>query len=134
MPFITGTKIGGCADMAVFGCDSIGNARALALEKEIIANCFAGKISAGNIRRFSSYSLKPDNYKEYQWTWCGRYSVPVAPYTAFYLNQAKPLEEELVGYSTSIGADPIPVDDIGMGRTAITTPCHWVGYTAVGYR
>jgi len=129
-----GNEDWGGADMAIFGCDSVGNARALALEKEIIANCLVGKISVGNIRRFSSYTLKPENYKEYQWTWCGRYSVPAALYTAYYLNQAMPLEGELVGYSTSIGAEPIPVNDIGMGRTAIATPCHWVGYAAIGYR
>jgi MEMO1 family protein len=28
----------------------------------------------------------------------------------------------------------IPVDDIRMGRTAIATNCHWVGYAALGYR
>ena len=87
-----------------------------------------------NFRLFSSYTLKSENYKEYKWTWCGRYSVPAALYTAYYLNDSKPLNGELVGYSTSITSNHIPVDDIRMGRTAIATDCHWVGYAAIGYR
>ena len=129
-----GNEEWGGADMAPFGCDSTANQKALALEKEIIAKCLTGSVSAANIRRFSDYTLKAGNYKEYRWTWCGRYSVPVALYTALYLNHAEPLEGELVGYSTSISAEPVPVEDIGMGRTAIATPCHWVGYAAIGYR
>jgi hypothetical protein len=87
-----------------------------------------------NFRLFSSYTLKSDNYKEYKWTWCGRYCIPVALYASYYLNGTHPLNGELVGYSTSITSGHIPVDDIRMGRTAIATDCHWVGYAAIGYR
>lgn len=53
---------------------------------------------------------------------------------AFYLNGSRPVNGELIGYSTSITSAHIPVDDISMGRTAIATDCHWVGYAALGYR
>jgi MEMO1 family protein len=129
-----GNEDWGGADMAYFGCDDEGNLKALAHEKEIINNCLAGKITPENFRMFSTYTLNPDNYKEYKWTWCGRYCVPVALYAAFYLNGSQPLTGELIGYSTSITSEHIPVDDIRMGRTAIATACHWVGYAALGYR
>jgi AmmeMemoRadiSam system protein B len=122
------------ADYAFFGCDSTGNKRALEHEAEIINNCLSGKIAPENFRLFSSYTLKSDNYKEYKWTWCGRYCIPVALYVSYYLNDSQPLNGENVGYSTSITAEHISVDDIRMGRTAIATDCHWVGYAAIGFR
>lgn len=129
-----GNEDWGGVDRAYFGCDEDGNILARALEAEIIKKCFEGEVAPENFRLFSSYTLKSDNYKEYKWTWCGRYSVPVALYTAFYLNNSKPIKGVLAGYSTSITAAHIPVDDIRMGRTAIATPCHWVGYAAIGFR
>jgi AmmeMemoRadiSam system protein B len=124
----------GSADYAFFGCDSAGNVKALTHENEIIRNCLAGKVMPENIRLFNSYTLQPDNYKEYKWTWCGRYCVPVALYTSYYLNNSEPLTGEKIGYSTSILSEHVMVDDIVMGRTAIATDCHWVGYAAMGYR
>ena len=129
-----GNEDWGGSDMALFGCDSTGNAKALLLENEIIKNCLSGPMEPEKIRLFSNYTLKPENYREYKWTWCGRYSVPVALYLTYFLNESNPPEGELLGYSTSTTSDHIPVDDIGMGRTAIATDCHWVGYAALGYR
>jgi AmmeMemoRadiSam system protein B len=129
-----GNEDWGGADMAYFGCDKAGNQKALAHEQEIISNCLAGEINKENIRLFNTYILNPDDYREYKWTWCGRYSVPVALYTAFYLNDSQPVTGEFIGYSTSITSEHIIVDDIRMGRTAIATDCHWVGYAALGYR
>ncbi|MGB8490775.1 MAG: AmmeMemoRadiSam system protein B [Bacteroidales bacterium] len=128
-----GNEDWGGTDMAFFGCDSTGNNKALAREHEIIGNCLAGQTGPDNFRRFISYTLKPDNFREYQWTWCGRYSMPVALFASHYLNNMQPLNGELLGYSTSITSEHVPVDDIGMGRTAIATGCHWVGYAALGY-
>jgi MEMO1 family protein len=122
------------ADRAYFGCDSTGNIKARAYEAEIIENCLCGKVGPEKIRLFSEYTLKAENYREYKWTWCGRYSVPTALYTAYFINGEKPLTGKLLGYSTSITALHIPVDDIRMGRTAIATMCHWVGYAAIGYK
>jgi AmmeMemoRadiSam system protein B len=129
-----GNQDWGGADMAFFGCDSAGNKKALQHEDEIIQKCLTGKVMTENFRLFSTYTLKSESYKEYKWTWCGRYCVPVALYTSYFLNDSQPLKGELVGYSTSITSDHIPIDDIRMGRTAIATDCHWVGYAAVGYR
>jgi AmmeMemoRadiSam system protein B len=128
-----GNQDWGGSDMAFFGCDTAGNRKALRHEYEIIQKCLIGNVMQDNFRLFSAYTLKSENYKEYKWTWCGRYSVPVALYTSYYLNNSKPITGELVGYSTSITSEHLPVDDIRMGRTAIATDCHWVGYAAVGY-
>jgi AmmeMemoRadiSam system protein B len=124
----------GGVDRAYFGCDEKGNIKAREHESEIVEKCFKGDVTPDNIRLFNAYTLNPDNFREYKWTWCGRYSVPVALYTSYYLNESKPLSGYLVGYSTSITSPHIPVDDIRMGRTAIATDCHWVGYAALGYR
>jgi len=129
-----GNEDWGGIDRAYFGCDENGNIRAREHESAIIDSCLKGDILPEKIRQFSDYTLNPQNFREYKWTWCGRYSVPVALYTSYYLNNDKPLTGELIGYSTSITSTHIPVDDIGMGRTAIATNCHWVGYASIGYR
>lgn len=129
-----GNEDWGGKDMAYFGCDSTGNMKALKHEREIIRNCLTGTVTTENIRLFSTYTLNPDNYKEYKWTWCGRYSIPLTLYASYYLNHSQPLKGELIGYSTSLIHDHIPVDDIRMGTTAIATDCHWVGYASIGFR
>lgn len=129
-----GNEDWGGIDRAYFGCDEKGNIKARLHESVIIDSCFKGIVTPEKIRLFSKYTLKSDNFREYKWTWCGRYSLPVALYTAYFLNDAKPFNGELVGYSTSITSPHIPVDDLIMGRTAIATDCHWVGYAALGYR
>ncbi len=128
-----GNEDWGGADMAPYGCDDKGNSLARTHEKEIIDSCLKGDVTLGKIRRFSDYTLNPDDYRIYKWTWCGRYSVPVALYTTYFLNDSIPLSGKLVGYSTSITSTHIPVDDLRMGRTAVATACHWVGYAALGY-
>ena len=129
-----GTEDWGGANMAYFGCDEKGNMKAREYEAGIIDSCLKDEIKPEKIRLFSKFTLNSDNFREYKWTWCGRYSVPVALYTAYYLSNDKPLSGTLIGYSTSITSPHIPVDDIGMGRTAIATACHWVGYAALGYK
>ena len=129
-----GNEDWGGTDRAYFGCDDKGNMKAREHESVIIDSCLKGDLLPAKIRLFSNYTLNPDNFREYKWTWCGRYSVPVALYTSYYLLDGKTLSGELVGYSTSITSPHIPVDDLGMGRTAIATNCHWVGYAALGYR
>jgi MEMO1 family protein len=129
-----GNEDWGGKDMAFFGCDDKGNQKALEHEHEIINSCLINEITPGKIHLFNSYTLQDTDYREYKWTWCGRYCVPVALYTSYYLNSSKPLDGELTGYSTSITSAHIPVDDIRMGQTAIATNCHWVCYAALGYR
>ncbi len=129
-----GNEDWGGNDRASFGCDEAGNEKARALEHEIIKNCLEGEVNPENIRRFSEYTLSSEDFHEYIWYWCGRYSVPTTLWTTYYLNDAKTLEGEFIGYYTSITTEHIPVDDLGFGRTAIATDCHWVGYAALGYR
>jgi AmmeMemoRadiSam system protein B len=129
-----GNEDWGGSDYAFFGCDENGNTMACDHEHEIIDSCLIGELSPLKIRKFNSYTLQEENFRKYKWTWCGRYCIPVALYTSYYLSDGKLLSGELVGYSTSIKSDHVPVDDIRMGRTAIATPCHWVGYASIGYR
>jgi AmmeMemoRadiSam system protein B len=129
-----GNEDWGGIDRAYFGCDEQGNIKAREHESVIIDSCLKGELRPERIRLFSTYTLNPENFRDYKWTWCGRYSVPVALYASYYLNDSNPLSGELIGYSTSITSEHIPVDDIGMGRTAIATNCHWVGYAALGYK
>ncbi len=129
-----GNEDWGGEDRAPFGCDDAGNEKARGLEAEIISNCLEGSVSPEEFRRFSAYTIQSGDFHEYKWTWCGRYSVPVALYTSYYLNDSQAIEGSFVGYSTSITNRHIPIDDLRMGRTAIATKCHWVGYAALGYR
>lgn len=129
-----GNEDWGGADRAYYGCDNKGNIKAREHESEIIENCLVGPIDPVKIRLFSDYTLNKDNYREYKWTWCGRYCVPVALYASYYISNPTSLSGSLSGYSTSITSAHIPVDDLLMGRTAIATDCHWVGYAAIGYR
>jgi MEMO1 family protein len=129
-----GNEDWGGLDRAYFGCDDKGNDKARLHEAGIIDSCFKGGITPEKIQLFNKFTINSDNYRDYKWTWCGRYSLPVALYTAYYLNGSQLINGELVGYSTSITSSHISVDDIGMGRTAIATNCHWVGYAALGYR
>jgi AmmeMemoRadiSam system protein B len=129
-----GNEDWGGRDYAFLGCDSIGNLKARARELEIIQNTLEGPIQTNRVYQFSAYTLDPENYREYQWTWCGRYSIPTTLYTAYYISLPEPLIGSLIGYSTSITRSHIPVVDLGMGTTAIATRCHWVGYVAMGFR
>lgn len=129
-----GNEEWGGADYAYFGCDAEGNKKAVSHENEIIRNCFSGQLLPEKIRLFSRYTLDSTDFHRYKWTWCGRYSLPVAMYTSYFLAPSDPLNGEVIGYSTSITGKHIPVDDLGMGRTAIATDCHWVGYAAIGFR
>jgi AmmeMemoRadiSam system protein B len=129
-----GNEDWGGVDRAYFGCDQAGNEKARKHEAGIIDSCLKGDVGPENFRRFSDLTLNPANFREYKWTWCGRYCVPVALYAAYYLNGSQSIKGEFAGYSTSITATHIAVDDLRMGRTAIATDCHWVGYAAIGYR
>ena len=122
---------------APFGTDSEGTARARAHEAEIIKACFTGEMTPEKAARFYDYTLNPDNYREYKWTWCGRYSIPVGLLTAIHLQRltgGTALTGVPLGYATSINQTHIKVDDLGMGLTNIATRRHWVGYPAIGFR
>ncbi|TFH33915.1 MAG: AmmeMemoRadiSam system protein B [Bacteroidia bacterium] len=120
-------------DYAWYGCDQAGNQQAVAREYEIIENCLTGNLTEERIALFSSYTLSDDNWKEYKWSWCGRYSIPVGLYTALYIDGLSLPDGKLVAYSTSILNNHTDFTDNDMGTTAIATDCHWVGYPAIGF-
>ena len=128
-----GTEDWGSNDYAWFGCDQAGNEMALARENEIIDNCLVGEITDEKIALFSNYTLSEDDFRVYNWSWCGRYSIPVGLYTLSHLKGITLPPGKLVAYSTSIINQHIDFTDIGMGVTAIATDCHWVGYPAIGF-
>ncbi len=122
---------------APFGTDSAGNAQAVSYEQEIIRTCFEGKLTGGKIARFFSYTVNPDNYREYKWTWCGRYSIPFGLLTSLHLQslqKTSPLSGIPVAFGTSISQPHLKVVDLKMGQTAIASPRHWVGYPAIGFK
>ncbi|MGM0504526.1 MAG: AmmeMemoRadiSam system protein B [Bacteroidota bacterium] len=131
-----GDKDWGGKNYAPFGTDSVGIKKAKDFELEIIHNCLMGQVTPSKIRSFVKYTVQEDNYKEYKWTWCGRYAVPFGLFTAYQLDNllnGSGLRGTFIGYSTSIDHAAIKVDDLNMGNTAPAHNRHWVGYAAVGY-
>lgn len=128
----------GGKNMAPYGTDSSGYSLAVKHEHEVIDTCLLGEAGMEKVSRFVNYTVQPNDYKEYKWTWCGRYSVPFGLMTAIKLQKeiagSSPLIGKFIGYSTSIDHKPLRVDDLRMGKTAIATMRHWVGYASVGYK
>lgn len=127
----------GGSNYAPYGTDSTGNAEAVAHEKEIINTCFSGALTEEKVAQFFSYTVNPENFKEYKWTWCGRYSIPFGLLTSIqlqFLEKSTTLTGVPVAYATSISQTRLKVDDLKMGKTAIATPHHWVGYPAIGFK
>jgi len=127
----------GGKNYATYGCDTAGYEKAVNHENEIINNSLLPLPDTANIHKFVNYTVQPGNRREYQWPWCGRYSVPFGLLTGMYLGQisgAEIPEGIKMGYSTSIAHKPLPVEDLLMGKTAGATLHHWVGYAAIGYR
>ncbi|MDV7140445.1 AmmeMemoRadiSam system protein B [Maribacter sp. TH_r10] len=123
-------------DLAPFGVDDEGTKKARALDKEIIGKCLVNEISNEKVKTFTEYTVQTNDYKEYKWVWCGRYSVPFGLGLANKLNLAlhnKPLTGTFLDYETSIDHDLINVEDLGMGTTAIATQKHWVAYASIKY-
>jgi AmmeMemoRadiSam system protein B len=121
---------------AKFGADSAGYQQAVAFEKELIASTLTGSLKKKKIEDFFKTAVDPNDYKEYQWTWCGRYAVPFGllvteSLSGFTHSSIKGLA---VSYKTSIDDHPVRVEDLKMGTTAIATLRHWVGYAAIGYK
>ena len=125
----------GGKNFAFYGteCTSYKNAKGHEME---ILHDIAGYLSPGKIHDFCRMTVKEDNFREYKWTWCGRYSVPFGLLTVNNLNESlfkEPLKGQVIGYSSSIEHEPIPVDDLRMGVTAPANDHHWVGYAAIKY-
>lgn len=132
-----GSEDWGGSDLAPFGTDSIGNEKAHQKDQKIIRETLKGKLTSEKIERFNNYTVQPDNYKEYQWTWCGRYSVPFGLLFANKLNKIlnhQNLSGEVIGYRSSLKNKHLKVEDLGMGTTAPSKPTHWVAYVGVAYQ
>lgn len=126
----------GNKNYAPFGADSAGYKKAIDLELEIFNSTLNVTLSENKIHNFFSYTVNPENHREYKWTWCGRYSLPFALLTAVELNRLTGGADLIglpIGYATSIDHEPLPVSDLGMGQTAPANIRHWVGYAAVVY-
>jgi AmmeMemoRadiSam system protein B len=130
-----GNEDWGGKNYAPFGADSAGYSMAINHENRIISS-LCGPLNPDSIRKFCEFTIQSDNYKEYKWTWCGRYSVPFGLLTSYYLSEldGKPLCGTSSGYMTSIDHPPVPVDDLGMGFTAPANIHHWVGYVGIVYK
>lgn len=125
----------GGKNYAPFGCDKPGYDKAVAFEKNIITECLATCDTLG-AKSFFGYTVQTNDWREYKWTWCGRYSVPFGMLTAYKLQQLSgetPLKSTITDYSTSIARKPLKVDDLKMGATAVANLHHWVGYAVKGY-
>jgi len=127
----------GGRSFARFGVGAAGYAKALEHEHRILHDCFDGDLTPERVERFTRYTLADHDHREYQWPWCGRYSVPFGLLTAWHLRElcrGPALSGIVLGYTTSLEDQTIQVDDLdGMGVTAPATLRHWVGYAAVGY-
>jgi MEMO1 family protein len=126
----------GGKNFAPFGADSAGYSQAINYEKTIISSTLCGPLNPDSIRKFCEFTVQSDNYKEYRWTWCGRYSVPLGLLTGYYLAGSgdKLICGTSSGYMTSIDHPSVPVDDLGMGFTAPANIHHWVGYVGIVYK
>ncbi|NOZ47019.1 MAG: AmmeMemoRadiSam system protein B [Chlorobi bacterium] len=126
----------GGKNFARYGADSSGYKKAIAHEMEIINTCLTEKIIPEKIKKFTEYTVDKNDFKQYTWTWCGRYSVPFGLSTSYYLGQflkSNNLTGYFIDYSTSIKNDTIPVSDLNMGLTAPANLRHWVGYVGLLY-
>jgi len=127
----------GGRNFAEFGTDEHGYRRAIEFEQSIIDDCLTGELEPKRVEAFTRRTVREDDFREYKWTWCGRYSVPCGLLAAWHLARLldePPLVGRRIDYATSIdGRQHIPVDDLGMGLTAPAHLRHWVGYVGVGF-
>jgi len=126
----------GGKNYAPYGTDRKGYTEAVTHERNLIYGCLTGALDTARIARFVGATVRQDDYLEYQWTWCGRYSVPFGLLTAYYLQNAlhQKLNGNLVAYSTSIEPPQYNFRDLNLGVTAPANLRHWVGYAALGFR
>jgi AmmeMemoRadiSam system protein B len=131
-----GNEDWGGQNLAPFGADTAGYHQAISHEMEITSCTLCGKLNPDSIRRFNELTVDTNNFREYKWTWCGRYSVPLGLLTGYHLAEmaGDSLCGTKTGYLTSIDHPPVPVSDLGMGTTAPANLRHWVGYVGVVYK
>jgi MEMO1 family protein len=126
----------GGKNYARFGTDSAGYNQAVQYDYRLITTNLSTPLTSKKIGSFFDTLVNPQDYKEYRWTWCGRYAVPFGLLFAKGLTgfEHTNLKAFLIGYKTSLSDPPLIVDDLKMGTTAIATLRHWVGYAGIGYK
>ncbi|CAL67496.1 AmmeMemoRadiSam system protein B [Christiangramia forsetii] len=132
-----GSEDWGGSDLAPFGTDKEGNEKAHQKDLKIIDETLKGEIDNTKIKAFNNYTVKAENYKEYKWTWCGRYSVPFGLLFANDLSKITGhgnLNGKMLDYRSSLKNEHIKVEDLGMGTTAPSKATHWVAYLGMAYK
>jgi len=127
----------GNSNLAPFGTDSTGTAKAYYKDEQLIEKYLTQEISTKKIKDFNNETVDPEDYMQYKWTWCGRYSIPFGLLMANKLNLKLnniPLVGEKVDYRSSFHNKHIEIKDLGMGTTANSSQRHWVGYSGIKYR
>ena len=81
-----GSEGWGGKDLAPFGTNGNGNEKAKQKDQTIIEECLVNELTSSKIKRFNTYTVNQDDFKEYGWVWCGRYSLPFGLLTAHKLN------------------------------------------------
>ncbi len=131
-----GSEGWGSSNLAPFGVDDAGTEKARQKDLDIINECLIGDLGMEKIKLFNRYTVKEDDFKEYQWTWCGRYSLPFGLLLSNKLNMLtvnKPLSGSLIDHRSSFHNPHIEVTDLQMGHTAPANQEHWVAYVGVSY-
>jgi len=126
----------GGRNYAPFGTGAEGYDKGIAQDRRIIDSSLTGAISADKIGIFRAMVDSGEFQQPYRITWCGVYSIPfglgVLESLAERMRREAP-EGFMLVYGTSLDPPKLPLAHTGLGITAIATPRHWVGYTAIGY-
>lgn len=127
----------GSSNLAPFGTDSTGTLKAFNKDEFLIESFLTNNLSSKKIEEFNKETVKQEDYMQYNWTWCGRYSIPFGLLMANKLNlliHKIPLNGVKVDYRSSLHNKHIEVEDLGMGTTAPSSNRHWVGYAGIKYK
>jgi MEMO1 family protein len=126
----------GGRDYAPFGTGTEGYAQGVAQDRKVIESSLVGALSREKIGVFREMVDSGEFQQPYRITWCGVYSIPfglgVLDRLAARAGRKAP-EGFMLVYGTSLDPPKLPLEGTGLGVTAIATPRHWVGYTAIGY-
>jgi AmmeMemoRadiSam system protein B len=121
---------------APFGTGSEGYRKATAQDIDIARMTLEGSVTAEKIAGFREKVERDELANPYKVTWCGVYSIPfgltVLQEVSYAQGRGAP-EGHILGYGTSLEPGALPVEETGLGATAIATDRHWVGYLAMGY-
>ncbi len=110
--------------------------KALAFDRQLIANYMTGVIDRTKIKGLTE-EFWGKTYLDYKNSyWCGKYSIPfglLASNKIIKKTTGKKLKGELIRYSDSYSEGVLPLRKIGLGTTAPFSLRHWVSYAAIGY-